>query len=97
MPCTEPGADLACHNIYCENWREYYPYRRLHLDFEPEIKAMQEVHSALVDLEDNAKMRVIKWVLDKFSLNGQRKNFHDGPSAEHHTHSEEEPIDIDMD
>jgi hypothetical protein len=65
------------------------------LDFEPEIKAMQEVHSALVDLEDNAKMRVIKWVLDKFSLNGQKKNSNDGHSATHDMHSDEEPIDID--
>jgi hypothetical protein len=67
------------------------------LDFEPEIKAMQEVHSALVDLEDNAKMRVIKWVLDKFSLNGQKKNSTGGRTIEHATLSDEEPIDIDMD
>lgn len=64
--------------------------------FEPEIKAMQEVYSAVQDLDDNAKMRVINWVLDKFSLNGQLKNCKGGNTHGAATESDEEPIDIDQ-
>ena len=66
------------------------------MNFEPEIKAMQDVYSALQDLDDNAKMRVINWVFDKFSLNGQAKNYKDGHTAGPHTESDEEIINIEM-
>ena len=38
------------------------------MDFEPELKAMNDVYSALKDLEDEAKQRVIQWVVSKFAL-----------------------------
>lgn len=63
--------------------------------FEPEIKAMQEVYAAVKDLDDNAKMRVISWVLDKFSLNGQIKNWKDGHAPGATTETDEVPIDMD--
>ena len=66
------------------------------MDFEPEIKAMQEVHSALQDLDNQAKMRVINWVLDKFSLNGHIKNSQDGHKPGQTPQSDEEPIDLDQ-
>lgn len=67
------------------------------MNFEPEIKAMQKVYSALQDLDDNAKMRVINWVFDKFSLDGQTKDSKDGRAVELDTQSDEELIDIDID
>lgn len=63
--------------------------------FEPEIKAMQDVYAAVKGLDDNAKMRVISWVLDKFSLNGQLKNCKGGNTHGAATESDEEPIDMD--
>lgn len=38
------------------------------MDFEPELKAMNDVYNALKDLEDEAKQRVIQWVTSKFAL-----------------------------
>ena len=38
------------------------------MDFEPELKAMNDVYNALKNLEDEAKQRVIQWVVGKFSL-----------------------------
>ena len=66
------------------------------MDFEPEIKAMQEVYSALLELDDSSKMRVINWVLDKFSLNGQLRNNKDGNTQESDSQSLEETIDINQ-
>lgn len=38
------------------------------MDLEPELKAMNEVYSAIKDLEDDAKQRVLNWALGKFSF-----------------------------
>jgi hypothetical protein len=38
------------------------------VELEPELKAMNEVYSAIKDLEDDAKQRVLNWALGKFSL-----------------------------
>jgi len=38
------------------------------MDFEPELKAMNDVYNALKSLEDEAKQRVIQWVVGKFAL-----------------------------
>ena len=45
------------------------------MDFEPELKAMNDVYNALKGLEDDAKQRVIGWVVGKFSLNNRIKEF----------------------
>lgn len=38
------------------------------MELEPELKAMNEVYSAIKELEDDAKQRVLNWALGKFSL-----------------------------
>jgi len=38
------------------------------MNVEPELKAMNEVFVSLKDLEDEAKQRVIEWVVGRFSL-----------------------------
>src|SRR4030042_1391373 len=43
------------------------------MEFEPELKAMNDVYDALKDLEDEAKKRVIDWVIGKFSLGQQKR------------------------
>ena len=45
------------------------------MGFEPELKAMNDVYGALKDLEDEAKKRVIDWVIGKFSLGQQKRKF----------------------
>lgn len=47
------------------------------MDFEPELKAMNDVHNALKNLEDEAKQRVIQWVVGKFALTTPIKNLID--------------------
>ncbi|MBI5455221.1 MAG: hypothetical protein HY956_11370 [Deltaproteobacteria bacterium] len=36
---------------------------------DPEIKAMSDVNEAIKELQDDAKTRVIQWILNKYSLN----------------------------
>jgi hypothetical protein len=43
------------------------------MDFEPELKAMNDVYDALKNLEDEAKKRVIDWVIGKLSLGQQKR------------------------
>jgi hypothetical protein len=43
------------------------------MEFEPELKAMNDVYDALKSLEDEAKKRVIDWVIGKFSLGPQKR------------------------
>ena len=43
------------------------------MGFEPELKAMNDVYDALKNLEDEAKKRVIDWVIGKFSLGQQKR------------------------
>ncbi len=38
------------------------------VDGEPELKAMKAVYDALVELDEDAKRRVVDWVIGKFSL-----------------------------
>jgi hypothetical protein len=38
------------------------------MEFDPEIKAMNDVYAALKDLEDAARKRIIEWVSERFSL-----------------------------
>ena len=51
------------------------------MGFEPELKAMNDVYDALKDLENDAKKRVIDWIIGKFSL-GQQKRKLAGASEE---------------
>ena len=43
------------------------------MEFEPELKAMNDVYDALKNLEDEAKKRVIDWVIGKLSLGQQKR------------------------
>lgn len=43
------------------------------MELEPELKAMHNVYAALADLDDEAKSRVIEWVVGKFSLGYPKK------------------------
>ena len=47
------------------------------MDFEPELKAMNDVYNVLNNLEDEAKQRVIQWVASKFALTAPIKNLID--------------------
>ena len=38
------------------------------MEFDPEIKAMNDVYAALKDLEDAARKRIIEWASERFSL-----------------------------
>lgn len=42
------------------------------MELDPEIQAMTRVHSALKDLDEDAKQRVLDWARDKFSLKGPK-------------------------
>lgn len=44
------------------------------MDFEPELKAMNEIYNALKDLESEERQRVIGWVVGKFSITNPIKN-----------------------
>jgi hypothetical protein len=54
------------------------------VELEPELKAMNEVYSAIKDLEDDAKQRVLNWALGKFSLKKRvlPKGLEDGQSLD---------------
>lgn len=43
------------------------------MEMDPEIKAMDDVYTTLKDLSDDAKKRVIEWVIGKFSLSVQKQ------------------------
>ena len=53
------------------------------MNIDPELRAMITVYEALRDLEDDAKVRVIDWVLGKFELAHPKKS-----QPEDHTGSE---------
>ncbi len=38
------------------------------MDLEPEIKTMNEIFMALKDLDENARQRIIDWVIEKLSI-----------------------------
>lgn len=38
------------------------------MDLEPEIKIMNEIYRSLKNLDENARQRIIKWIIDKYSL-----------------------------
>lgn len=38
------------------------------MDLEPEIEVMNEIYRSLKGLDENARQRVIKWIVDKYSI-----------------------------
>jgi hypothetical protein len=38
------------------------------LDLDPEIEIMNEIYRSLKNLDEHARQRVIKWIIDKYSL-----------------------------
>jgi hypothetical protein len=57
---------------------------------DPEIKAIEGAYASLKDLDDEAKLRVIKWLTDKFSLNITSLKNNQNPVAPENSRSSEE-------
>ena len=51
------------------------------MDGEPELKAMNVVYDALSKLDEDAKKRVIDWVIGKFSLGRPKQRTDRGPTG----------------
>src|SRR5213592_1879691 len=43
------------------------------MNLDPELKAMSDVYTALKDLDDDAKRRIVNWIAEKFSVPLQTK------------------------
>lgn len=66
------------------------------MDMEPELKAMNDVYTALKDLEDEGKQRVIDWIIGRFGLTTTQQKKRISPQASESEAGEEEKRDFDL-